>query len=241
MNLSRKNSKKKKKPPKVCAVIVAAGSSKRMNGLDKLTAQLAGRSVLEHSIYAFASCAEVGEIVVVTREDLIMFALEAAAHCGNGKVTAVIQGGGCRTESSYLGVMRASRDTDIILIHDGARPLVTEEVIKGAIEAAKEFGAALPALPVKDTLKTAADGFVVSTPDRSRLYAAQTPQAFNAELIKAALTAAVDKKEELSDDCLAVEKLGMSVKITAGSADNIKITTPEDLIIAEALLQSRAR
>jgi 2-C-methyl-D-erythritol 4-phosphate cytidylyltransferase len=212
-----------------------------MGGLDKLTAQLNGRSVLEHSVSAFAACAEVCEIIVVTREDLIMFALEAAAQCGNGKVTAVIRGGSYRTESSYLGVMRASRDTDIILIHDGARPLVTAEVIKNAIKAANEFGAALPALPVKDTLKEASDGFVTSTPDRSRLFAAQTPQAFDAELIKAALTAAADKQEELTDDCAAVEKLGMSVKITAGAADNIKITTPEDLIIAEALLQSRGR
>jgi len=235
-----KNIEKNKRPPRAGAVILAAGSSTRMGGADKMTALLAGRPVLERSVSAFADCAEIDEIIVVTREDLMNYASETGGRCGRGKVTAVVRGGNTRTESAYLGVMRVSRDADIILIHDGARPLVPARVIRNAIEAAAEYGAALPSVPVKDTLKEAGGGFVVSTPDRSRLYAAQTPQAFDSGLIKAALTEALRKKEEYTDDCAAVERLGMRVKILAGAAENIKITTPEDIFIAETLLKLRA-
>jgi 2-C-methyl-D-erythritol 4-phosphate cytidylyltransferase len=135
--------------------------------------------------------------------------------------------------------MAADPGAEIILIHDGARPLVTEAVIRAAAEGAKEYGAALPAVPVTDTIKVSGDGFVESTPDRSTLFAAQTPQAFQAELIKAALTDAVEKGLELTDDCAAVERLGMRVRLVTGDGENRKITTPPDLAMAETLLRQR--
>ncbi|NMA37935.1 MAG: 2-C-methyl-D-erythritol 4-phosphate cytidylyltransferase, partial [Papillibacter sp.] len=189
-------------------------------------------------VAAFADSKGVDEIVIVTREDLMAYAAELAPRFGKGKVSAVIKGGKSRTESAYLGVMQVSRKAELILIHDGARPLVTEDIISSAIKTAEAFGAALPAVPVKDTIKAGERGFVTSTPDRSSLYIAQTPQTFQAELIKAALTDAVTKGVEYTDDCAAVEKLGVRVHLSEGSYRNIKITTPEDLIIAEALLKS---
>ena len=131
--------------------------------------------------------------------------------------------------------MACDPEAEIILIHDGARPLVTKEVIRSAVEGARKFGAAVPVTPVTDTVKVGKDGFADSTPDRSTLFAAQTPQAFRAELIKAALQDAVDKKLSLTDDCAAVERLGMHVKLVEGDVRNRKITLPADLALAEVL------
>ena len=131
--------------------------------------------------------------------------------------------------------MACDRTSEIILIHDGARPLVTEKVIRNAILGAREFGAAVPVTPVTDTIKVGKGGFADSTPDRAALFAAQTPQAFRAELIKAALQAALDQGLSLTDDCAAVEKLGMRVRLVEGDACNRKITLPSDLVLAEAL------
>ncbi len=241
MGLIRRAGRPGKKRPVASAVILAAGASSRMGGIDKAAAPIAGKTVLERSVEAFAALPEIDELVVVVREDLMKFALELCARSGRGKVAAVAKGGSSRAESALIGAMRARRDADIILIHDAARPLVTAGLIKSAIDAASEFGAALPALPVRDTLKRARDGFIDSTVDRGGLYAAQTPQAFRAELIKAALSGAAESGAELTDDCAAVERLGMKPRIIPGAADNIKITTAEDLPIAEALLKARRR
>ena len=227
--------KRKKKSGGVSAVIVAAGSSSRMGGLDKLAAPLGGSTVIARTLRAFQECDDVGEIVLVLRKGAEKPALEGASGCD--KLARIVHGGDTRTESSYAGVMACDPKAEIILIHDGARPLVTGKVIRSAVEGARQFGAAVPVIPVTDTIKLGKDGFADETPDRAALLAAQTPQAFRAELIKAALQDAVDKKLSLTDDCAAVEKLGMRVKLVEGDARNRKITLPSDLAVAEILLK----
>ncbi len=233
IGIKRENKNRRKKPGLVSAVIVAAGSSRRMGGTDKLAAPLAGSTVIAHTIRAFQESAEVGEIVLVLRQGAEGSALEGASGCD--KLSRIVHGGDTRTQSAYAGVMACDPEAEIILIHDGARPLVTKEVIRSAVEGARKFGAAVPVTPVTDTVKVGKDGFADSTPDRSTLFAAQTPQAFRAELIKAALQDAVDKKLSLTDDCAAVERLGMHVKLVEGDVRNRKITLPADLALAEVL------
>lgn len=233
IGIKRENKNRRKKPGLVSAVIVAAGSSRRMGGTDKLAAPLAGSTVIAHTIRAFQESAEVGEIVLVLRQGAEGSALEGASGCD--KLSRIVHGGDTRTQSAYAGVMACDPEAEIILIHDGARPLVTKEVIRSAVEGARKFGAAVPVTPVTDTVKVGKDGFADSTPDRSTLFAAQTPQAFRAELIKAALQDAVDKKLSLTDDCAAVERLGMHVKLVKGDVRNRKITLPADLALAEVL------
>ena len=236
----RKKREKKAEPAprtRVSAVILGGGSSARMGGEDKLAAVLAGRTVLAWSLRAFQACDFVQEIILVTHTGGERNAYLSCDGCG--KVARVVHGGANRTASAYQGVMAADPAADIILIHDGARPLVTEKVIRAAVEGAKQYGAALPAVPVTDTVKVSSGSFVDSTPDRATLFAAQTPQAFRAELIKAALTDAVEKQLELTDDCAAVERLGMRVRLVEGDSQNRKITTPPDLALAELLLKQR--
>ena len=244
MALWRKKKKRSGKPaetgPKlrVSAVVLAGGSSTRMGGEDKLALMLDGRSVLAWSLRAFQACDFIQEIIVVTHEGGEKNAFFSCDGCD--KVARVVRGGANRTASAYQGVMAADPEADIILIHDGARPLVTEKVIRAAVNGARKYGAALPAVPVTDTIKVSGkDGFVDDTPARETLFAAQTPQAFKSELIKAALTDAVENGLELTDDCAAVERLGMRVRLVEGDQLNRKITTPPDLAIAETLLRQR--
>lgn len=226
--------KKKKAEPLCSAVIVAAGSSSRM-GFDKLLADVGGAPVLVRCMEAFQQAPSISEIVVVTREELVPEAARLCREFGLTKVTKVIRGGENRTQSARLGTLEAGRDVPLIAIHDGARPFVTVQVIEDAVAQAGKTGAAAPAVPVKDTVKEAADGLVERTLDRARLYAVQTPQVFDASLIRAALQKALDDGMELTDDCAAVERLGMKVVLTAGDERNIKLTTPVDLLIGEGL------
>ena len=227
--------KRKNKHSGVSAVIVAAGSSSRMGGVDKLAAPLGESTVIAHTLRAFQECGEVTEIVLVLRKGAEKPALAGASGCG--KLGRIVHGGDTRTQSAYAGVMACDPGAEIILIHDGARPLVTQKVIQNAVEGARKYGAAVPVTPVTDTVKVGKDGFADSTPDRETLFAAQTPQAFRSELIKAALQDAVDKGLSLTDDCAAVERLGMRVKLVEGDARNRKITLPSDLAVAELLLK----
>jgi len=222
---------------RVSAVILGGGSSSRMGGEDKLAAMLDGRTVLAWSLRAFQACDFIQEIILVTHTGGERNAYLSCDHCD--KVARVVHGGSNRTASAYQGVMAADPDADIILIHDGARPLVSEAVIRAAVEGAEKFGAALPVTALSDTIKTGENGFVASTMDRNTLFAAQTPQAFRSELIKAALTDAMEKGLELTDDCSAVERLGMKVRMVEGDSLNRKITLPADLTIAEALIRLR--
>ena len=222
---------------RVSAVILGGGSSSRMGGEDKLAAMLDGRTVLAWSLRAFQACDFIQEIILVTHTGGERNAYLSCDGCD--KVTRVVHGGNSRTSSAYQGVMAADPGAEIILIHDGARPLVSEAVIRAAVEGAEKYGAALPAVAVTDTVKLRENGFVAATLDRETLFAAQTPQAFRSELIKAALTDAVEKGLELTDDCSAVERLGMKVRLVEGDSLNRKITVPSDLIVAEALIRQR--
>ena len=223
-------------PLKTCgAVIVAAGNASRMGGIDKVMAPIKNEPMIRRTVRTFQECDAVSEIVIVTREDLIgQISQLCAAY---DKVTAVVQGGSSRQESVNLGLAALSEKVKLAAIHDGARPLATYELIDRAIRAAHTYGAAAPAIPVKDTIKTVEGGTVVNTPDRSKLRAVQTPQVFDIDLLKGALKKAAQDKAEVTDDCSAVERLGMKVKIVEGDERNIKVTTPMDLKIAELLLE----
>lgn len=232
--------KKKPVPPNCSAVVVAAGSARRMEGIDKVLAPLGEMPVLVHTLYAFQDCPAVGEIVVVTREDLLVEVGRLCREFALDKVRKVIVGGAERIHSVQAGLREVDPEAELIAIHDGARPLVTQDVIERAVEAAARSGAAAPAIPVVDTIKRWEDGLGVETVDRSCLRAVQTPQVFEAGLIRAAIQKALEDGELLTDDCGAVERLGKKVTLTEGSRENMKITTPLDLVLGEAVLQARA-
>ena len=226
----------KKQPAVHCSVVVlAAGSSNRM-GQDKIMLHVGDLPVVIHALKAFEPLPEVDEVIVVTREDLVP---EIAGLCkvfDLQKVKKVVRGGTTRAESARIGTLEADYNAQLIAIHDAARPFVSEEVIRDTILKAAETGAAAPAIPVKDTIKVAHDGVIEYTPDRATLYAVQTPQIFDASLIRAALQKALDDGAEVTDDCSAVERLGMKVSLTAGDERNFKLTTPADLVLAEITL-----
>ena len=221
---------------KTCgAVIVAAGSASRMGGIDKIMEPLEGEPLVMHSVRAFQNCDAIKEIVVVTRQDLIVPIMSLCADLP--KVKAVVAGGSSRPESVSAGLNALSEKIKLAAIHDGARPLITWQVIDRTVRAANSYGAAAPGIPVKDTIKIVTGGVVKETPDRKNLYAIQTPQVFDIALLRAALKKAKDDGAEITDDCSAVERMGMSVKIVEGDERNIKVTTPMDLKIAQMLLE----
>ena len=217
------------------AVIVAAGSASRMGGIDKVMAELGGEPMVVKSVRAFQECDAIGEIVVVTRPDLIVPIRDLCS--GFDKVKAVVAGGKDRPESVSRGLSALSSKVNLVAVHDGARPLISWQVIDRAVRAANTYGAAAPAIPVKDTVKVVQGGIVKETPERKKLYAVQTPQVFDFDLLRGALKKAAQDKAEITDDCSAVERLGMSVKIVEGDERNLKITTPIDLTIAKMLLE----
>lgn len=217
------------------AVIVAAGNASRMGGIDKVMAELGGEPMIVRTVRAFQNCDAVGEIVVVTRPDLIVPIMSLCA--GFNKVTAVVAGGDSRADSVQAGMNALKTKSGLVAVQDGARPLVTWQVIDRTVRAANTYGAAAPAIAVKDTIKTVQGGVVTDTPDRSKLQAVQTPQVFDYDLLRGALKKAKQDGAQITDDCSAVERLGMSVKIVAGDERNLKITTPMDLRIAEMLLE----
>ena len=223
-------------PLKRCgAVIVAAGSASRMGGIDKVMAPLGGTPMVARTAAAFQNCDAIAEIVIVTRPDLIR---PISALCaGMDKVRAVVAGGSSRQESVWLGLNALSEDIQLAAIHDGARPLVSNLVIDRTVRAANSYGAAAPAVPVKDTIKVVKGGLVENTPERATLQAVQTPQVFDFDLLRGALKQAEEEKAAVTDDCSAVERLGMKVKIVEGDERNLKVTTPMDLKIAEMLLE----
>jgi 2-C-methyl-D-erythritol 4-phosphate cytidylyltransferase len=219
-------------------VVVAAGDSVRM-GEDKLAMDLAGRSVLARTLCALNDCAAVDELIVVTKPEKLEQVAALRETYGLHKLMKTVIGGATRTESALRGVTEASRRAKIIAIHDAARPLVTPEIVADAVHQAVLGLAAAPAVPVRDTIRIVEDGTVRETPARESLFAMQTPQAFRAELIKAALTKAVETGAVYTDDCAAVEALGVPVRLSRGSAENLKITTIEDLDTARAILARR--
>lgn len=221
---------------KTCgAIIVAAGSAQRMQGIDKMLTPLLGVPVLLRTVRALSESERIDKIYIVTRKDLLE---QVRVLCEKEpKLAAVVAGGESRAESVLRGLEAA--EEELAAIHDGARPLVTAKVIDEAILEAEEMGAAAPATPVHDTIKVAHGGTVTRTPDRSSLFAVQTPQVFQRKEIIRVLKEALEKDLPLTDDCSAAEAAGLTVRLTKGSEENLKITVPTDLILAEAILKRR--
>ena len=217
------------------AVIVAAGTASRMGGIDKIMAPLGGEPVILRTVRAFQACDVIREIVIVTRPDLIDPIMDLCQ--GLDKVQAVVCGGSSRPESVENGLSALSDKVKLVAIQDGARPLITWQVIDRTVRAAHTYGAAAPAVPVKDTIKEVRGGIVAKTPDRSALRAVQTPQVFDKALLQGALKKAAQKNIPITDDCSAVELMGASVRLVEGDERNLKITTPLDLKVAELLLE----
>ena len=223
-----------------CSVIVAAaGSSSRMGGENKLLQPLNGIPVLAHTLMALNASELTDEIVVAAREEDLLAYGDLCRIYGVTKPVKIVRGGEDRLESVYLASLECREDAAFLAVHDGARPLASPELIDRTIALAHRTNAAAPAVPVKDTIKVVRDGKVESTPDRDSLRAVQTPQAFDASLLRAALESARAAGEAVTDDCSAVERLGKEIYLTDGSYENIKITTPEDLVLAAELLQQR--
>ena len=215
------------------AVIVAGGRASRMEGIDKILCPMGGEPLLLYTLMPFQTSSLVDEIVLVTREDLMVPIGTLCSQRGITKVRRVVKGGESRTESVLAGLRETDPQASL------ARPFLPLEVLEQTIETARQRGAAAPALPVKDTIKVAQEGVVQQTPDRARLFGVQTPQVFEASLIKGALTKAWEEGAALTDDCSAVERIGFPVCLTQGSEENIKITTPRDLTWGEAILAER--
>ena len=215
------------------AVIVAAGSASRMGGKDKIMESLGGEPLIVKTVRAFERCDAISEIVIVTREDLVVKIMGLCR--GMSKVKAVVVGGKDRAESVNLGLNALSENVKLAAVHDGARPLVSWQLIDRVVRAAHAYGAAAPGIPLKDTVKVVDGGVVKSTPDRKTLQAIQTPQVFDFDLLRAALKQAKADGAQITDDCSAVERMGMSVKIVEGDERNMKVTTPMDLQIVRLL------
>ena len=221
---------------KVGAIVVAAGKSERMGGVEKIFAIIDGKPLLAHAVEAFQQSPIVDSIVIVLAKDKVGIGLDLVKKFGWNKVVAVCPGGARRQDSVSEGLKQFDK-VDWVMIHDGARPCVTQDIIERGLEQAKETGAAIPAMPVADTIKVvSSDSYVKDTPPRAQLWAVQTPQVFRFDILSEAHRKA---KGDVTDDAGMVESLGHKVKVFRGSYTNIKVTTPEDLIIAEAIIKSR--
>lgn len=218
------------------AVILGAGNSTRMKSeKSKLLLDISGKTVIERSVNAFLEVSDVDEVIVTVREQDLE---EFAKLLNDDRVTFVI--GGSTRQQSVKNAVETVEDADMIIIHDGARPLVRTEDIENVIIAAKAYNAAAVGVTVKDTIKVVdKDNMVVHTPDRSTLFAVQTPQVFDFELYKASLEKAEREHKDYTDDCQLVENNSAKVKMVVGDYSNIKITTPDDIPMAQAILEKR--
>ena len=231
---------KKQKQSCISAVVVAAGMGTRMGGIDKQQIMLEDVPVVVRSIMQLSLCREVTEIVLVCRKEEIANYLHMVQDYALEKVSNIVAGGQQRQDSAFNGIAACSSKADFFVIHDGARPLITPELVSECIAAAKQYGAAAAGVPVKDTIKVAdSNGFIVSTPDRGGLFSIQTPQIFESELYKAAMDKAAKAGNYYTDDCQLIEQTGKKVYISKGSYENIKITTPEDIAAARTFLAIR--
>jgi len=216
------------------AIIVAGGSSQRMRGINKLLYPILDIPVIARTLLAYENCSSVGGIYIACREADIADIQRICDQYGIIKLKAIVQGGDTRAKSVKNAFDAIDSAFDYVAIADGARPLTTPEIIDSVLDEAMRCGAAVCAVPVTDTVKVSDDkGYIESTPDRSRLWAAQTPQIFKRSIYADALKSGGD----FTDDCALVESVGVKVKIVEGSPSNIKITVPTDIAIAEALIK----
>lgn len=223
------------------AIVLAAGQGKRMNSkIQKQFLEVGGHPILYYSLRCFQESPLIQKIILVTGKDVISYCKsEIVEKYGFTKVTGIVAGGKERYDSVYAGLL-ACENCDYVLIHDGARPFITEEILKRGLDGVQDTGACVIGMPSKDTIKIAdSDGFVEKTPDRNCVWTIQTPQIFSYSLIRNAHER-IRRKEmnSVTDDAMVVEQeTGTKIRLVEGSYQNIKITTPEDLIIAEAFLK----
>ena len=221
------------------AVIVAAGKGKRMGTeISKQFLPLCGKEILAHTVEKFEKAACIRDIILVTGGDALQDVRQMVQEYGWKKIISVTEGGKERQDSVFLGLQQVPQDTEIVLIHDGVRPFVTEEILERSIAAAKETGGCVAGVPAKDTIKVCdAEGFAIATPNRSTLRQIQTPQTFRRKEILAAYEKAKADGFLGTDDASVAEHSGFPVRVIMGSYSNIKITTKEDLLIGAAFLK----
>ncbi|MGD1019889.1 MAG: 2-C-methyl-D-erythritol 4-phosphate cytidylyltransferase [Verrucomicrobiia bacterium] len=225
----------------VTAIVLAAGRSTRMGGgPNKQFVELLGKPLLVYSLVAFERCPAIDAIVLVRRPDYAQPAEQIVREFGFKKVAAFADGGAERQDSVGNGLKACESRTDIVAVHDGARPLVTPALIESTIVSARAFGTGIAATKVVDTIKEAnEDRTVVRTVDRTRLWAVQTPQTVTFGLLRDAYAKVFEKKIVVTDEAAAVELMGGKVHLVETPFLNLKVTTPSDLAIAEALLRQR--
>ncbi|RJQ52621.1 MAG: 2-C-methyl-D-erythritol 4-phosphate cytidylyltransferase [Actinobacteria bacterium] len=223
-------------------VVVAAGESRRMGeSVDKQFAVLAGRPLIVHTLSAFQSCESIERVVLVCNADGIARSRDLVREFGLAKVDAIVEGGRMRQESVANGLREVDED-DLAAIHDGARPLVSPDLITQCIEALPEWDGVVPGLRIGSTVKEVdADCVITATLDRTKLWLAQTPQVFPARFLKEALATAERQHFAATDDAALVERIGGRVLMIEGLGENFKITFPEDLVRAELILAGRER
>lgn len=225
---------------KVVALIAAAGKSKRMNArINKPFIPISGKHILAYTIEKFEKCKLIDKIyLIISPEEKEICRKNIILRYGFSKVQELVDGGETRQDSVYNGIKALDEDTDIVVIHDGARPLVEETIILDSIENAQKYGAAIAAIRAKDTIKKSGKNFFISkTFNRAEIWRAQTPQTFKYDIILPAYHQAYKEKYLTTDDAAIVERYGHKVKLIIGSEENIKITTPFDIIVAENLLK----
>ena len=221
------------------AVVPAAGQGMRMEGQGKLFYILSGVPLIVHTLLALNACVDIDEIVAVARpEDIVRLSHLCQAY-EIAKVRHIVCGGEKRPHSVLAGLMALPPEAELVAVHDAARPFLTTELASRVIRLAARTGAAVPCVPSKDTVKRVFGDRVLETVERHALMLVQTPQAFNTGLLKGALAKAIRENWEVTDDCGAVERMGMSIFVTEGSYRNFKVTTPEDLIFAQALVEAQ--
>jgi 2-C-methyl-D-erythritol 4-phosphate cytidylyltransferase len=226
---------------RVTAIVPAAGEGRRFGGpVRKQFASLNGLPIVSHTLRALAASDAIAQVIVVVPPGEESAGRDALRAANVGLDTEVVIGGQRRQDSVFNGLQRAKPDTDLVLIHDGVRPFVSRDLIVACIEAAGESGAAVAAVPVADTIKrVATDGFIVETPERGDLWAAQTPQVFRYSLLMRAHRAARSQAIIATDDAMLVERIGAKVRVVMGSNENLKITNEDDLILADWVVRRR--
>ena len=225
----------------VTAIIAAAGQGKRMaKGINKAFILLNNRPILAHTLDVFEACAGINDIIVVVGADDIQQTRTIINTYGYRKIKEVVPGGAERQHSIANALKEIPVNTQLVLIHDGARPLVTQKLVMEVLLASNETGAAIVAVPVKDTIKIGnKEGFVLETPDRTNLWAVQTPQVFKRDIIEEAYRQAEQAAVVATDDAGLVERIGVKVRLIMGDYNNLKVTTPEDLVVAETIIRGR--
>ena len=227
---------------RVVALVLAAGQGRRMGAETKKPyLLLAGKPILFHTLREFEKCPSIDRIVLVVEKHEIEHARSSIVEAfGYSKVAGIVAGGLKRQDSVWEGIKAITGDCELVIVHDGVRPFISQVLLQKAIDVTRESGATVVAVPVKDTIKVVSrEKEVLQTLDRKTLWSVQTPQTFNHDLLKRAHEKARQDGFYGTDDASLVERIGVTVKVVDGSYENIKITTPEDLVLGETILQQQ--